>query len=139
MLFLLCWGLLSSVTFSNGEIITFGSKDQTDCENCFNVDFDNSIWLKQDKGNLYWEKEESSFGISLALDNDTVYLGAPGYKGYGTLFQCPIDFDKSESTTTCYDTKVNEKIVRSGKQIQSNFAGLVLTKFHKSYSIPILF
>jgi hypothetical protein len=98
--------------------------NQAGCLNCFNIDFDNSIWLKQNEEpgsvqNLVLSgrktTNEDLFGFSLALVENRVYIGAPGYDIAGTLFQCLISRDTSGNTSPCYDTKVNEKFNRLGK------------------------
>ena len=96
---------------------------QDGCLNCFNIDFENSIWLKQNEEpgsgqNLVLSGKKTTgadlFGFSLALGKNRVYIGAPGYDVAGTLFQCPISPITSGNTIPCYDTKVNEKFNRLG-------------------------
>ena len=123
MLLILLFGASSTflgVLCSRGEI-----DSQNECINCFNVDFDNTVWLKQNedgsnqKQNLGRHKivNEDLFGFSLALGEDRVYIGAPGYNIAGTLFQCPISRGTSENTLPCYDTKSNEDTRRLGKYV----------------------
>ena len=122
--------LVSFVVVFNVFLVLSGAREDYDldnqdrCLNCFNIDFDKSVWLKpneeSDSGqNLVLSgrktTDEDLFGFSLALGENRVYIGAPGYDTAGTLFQCPISLDTSGNTFPCYDTKVNEKFNRIGK------------------------
>ena len=81
------------------------------CTDCFNIDFDNAIWLKPDNASkttnhIPAPEHQSFFGFSLALGENTIYIGAPGYGGYGALFQCPILPDNSNQTLLCHKTEL---------------------------------
>ena len=102
-----------------------GSRVELDsqCLNCFNVDYDKTIWLEQEPSLDNPEPENDLFGFSLALGDKKVYIGAPGFGKTGNVFQCPVSFDKSKSSSNsgsslkapCYDTELNTAFKNRGK------------------------
>ena len=109
-----------------------GSRAELDnqCLNCFNIDYDKAIWLKQEQlegngpGNIPTSANQETtsdlFGFSLALGDNKVYIGAPGFGDTGNVFQCPISFDRSITSrkspkALCSDTKLNSEFRKRGK------------------------
>ena len=104
-----------------------GSRVELDsqCLNCFNVDYDKTIWLEQSPSLDNPEPENDLFGFSLALGDKKVYIGAPGYGKTGNVFQCPVSFDQSfdvafgnsgsSRKAPCYDTELNTAFKNRGR------------------------
>ena len=96
------------------------------CLNCFNIDYDRTIWLEQEQqgkeisGSRNPETPTDLFGFSLALGESKVYIGAPGFGDTGNVFHCPVSFDRSINSgksrkVSCSDTKLNDQFKQKGK------------------------
>ena len=106
-----------------------GSRVELDnqCLNCFNIDYDKTIWLEQEQheemGSGKSEISDDLFGFSLALGKKEVYIGAPGFGDTGNVYHCPVSFGKSAISTnvgnfrraSCSDTELNTEFRKRGR------------------------
>ena len=110
-------------------LVLKGSRVELDnqCLNCFNIDYDKTIWLEQEQheelGSGKSEISDDLFGFSLALGEKEVYIGAPGFGDTGNIYHCPVSFGKSTTSpnagsfrrASCSDTELNTEFRKRGR------------------------
>ena len=107
--------LVSFIHFLALLRISIGKDDKDAWFHSFDIiDFNNTIWLKQDQDKTHKFQKDDLFGFSLALGKDEVFIGAPGYNRSGTLFHCPIAYKRFDRNIYCNAINSDQRRLRPG-------------------------